>query len=364
MRPILFELPLAGRPVYAYGTLLYLSLVVGWMLTLTLAERDGLGRRLMRACFIATAVAALIGARLLFVLTNLDLFNDVGDVFDVGAGGLVAYGGFLGGLCGSMLFCRVARVPVLVWADCAVPSLCTGLALTRVGCLLAGCDFGTPWDGAWAVRFPRGSPAFEQQVAEGLLSPNALASLSVHPTQVYESLAGLCLLALVLRVRHVRRAPGEALAAFGLGYAVLRYGIEILRADAQRGAVGPFSTSQIIALLTGAAAIVLLSRLRLRSRSSYQGRDRAHGRCAGRAAERRNWSHLNEILDPRVGRARPRASDGHRDRDTRLDHPDARCGSGQLSLDGRGRRQRKLELRGQLDPHGRPGHGIPERPRR
>jgi phosphatidylglycerol:prolipoprotein diacylglycerol transferase len=262
MHPILFDLPFAGASVYAYGTALYLSLVAGWMLTLRLAERDGLARRLTRACFFTTALAALAGARLLFVVTNLDLFDDVAGVFDVSTGGLVAYGGFLGGLCGSMLFCRLARVPLLVWADCAAPSLCTGLAITRVGCLLAGCDFGAPWDGAWAVRFPRGSPAFEQQVTEGLLSAGALTSLPVHPTQVYESLAGLGLLALVLRVRHVRRAPGEALAAFGAGYAVLRYGIEILRADAQRGAAGPFSTSQIIALVTGAAALILLARLR------------------------------------------------------------------------------------------------------
>jgi phosphatidylglycerol:prolipoprotein diacylglycerol transferase len=248
--------------VYAYGTLLYLSLAIGWMLTLRLAERDGLDRRLMKACFLTTALAALAGARLLFVVTNLDLFHSVASVFDVAAGGLVAYGGFLGGLCGSILFCRVARVPLFVWADCAMPSLCTGLVFTRIGCLLAGCDFGSPWNGPWSLRFPRGSPAFEQQVAEGLLPANALASLPVHPTQVYESLAGLCLLALVFRVRHVRRAPGEALAAFGVGYAVLRYGIEIFRADAQRGALGALSTSQVLALVTGAAALILLARLR------------------------------------------------------------------------------------------------------
>lgn len=269
MRPILFELPLIGLPVYAYGTFLYLSLVIGWLLSLRLAERAGLPRRLMKACFLTTAAAALIGARLLFILTNLDTVHRASDLFAVAVanGGLVAYGGFLGGLCGSVLFCRFAGVPLLVWADCAVPALCTGLALTRVGCLLAGCDFGAPWDGApwdgaWALRFPPGSPAFVEQVALGLISAAAPSSLPVHPTQIYESLAGLGLLALVLAVRRVRRAPGEALAAFGAGYAVLRFAIEIVRADPQRGAVGPLSTSQFLALLTGVAAVWLFLRLR------------------------------------------------------------------------------------------------------
>jgi phosphatidylglycerol---prolipoprotein diacylglyceryl transferase len=262
MRPILFSLPFLHLPVYAYGTMLYLSLVVGWVLSLRLAEKDGLDPRTMKVCVAVTAIAALVGARLLFVITNPDVFRHVLDVFNFATGGLVAYGGFLGGLIGSIVFCRYARVPFLVWADCAVPTLCTGLALTRMGCLLAGCDFGARFDGAWAITFPRSSPAFDQQVIEGLLPIEAVASLPVHPTQIYESLAGVCLLALVMRVRRVRRSPGEALAAFAIGYGVLRYLIEIVRADAQRGSLGPWSTSQVIAFATAAAAIALITWLR------------------------------------------------------------------------------------------------------
>jgi phosphatidylglycerol---prolipoprotein diacylglyceryl transferase len=262
MRPILFELPFVGLPVYAYGTMLYLSFAAGWILSLRLAERDGIPRRLTKVCFIVTALAALAGARLLFVLTNFQSFRGLADIVDVTSGGLVAYGGFLGGLAGAMLWCRCAGVSFLVWADSAVPSLCAGLALTRVGCLLAGCDFGAPWESAWAVRFPKGSPAFEQHVAEGLIAGDALSSLPLHPTQIYESMAGLGLLALVLLIRRVRHSAGEMLAAFGAGYALLRFLIEMVRADPQRGSLGPLSTSQCLALLTGAAALALVAWLR------------------------------------------------------------------------------------------------------
>ena len=146
-----------------------------------------------------------------------------------------------------------------------VPSLCVGLAITRVGCFLGGCDFGRDWNGPWAVRFPAGSPASVQQAQLGLLPSAAMPSLPVHPTQLYESLAGIALLLLVVAVLRRKLLAGHALAAFAMGYAVLRYLIEIVRADPGRGVVGPWSTSQFIAIATFVAAAALLYVLSRRS---------------------------------------------------------------------------------------------------
>jgi phosphatidylglycerol:prolipoprotein diacylglycerol transferase len=265
VHPILFHLP-SGPPVYAYGTMLCLAVILGRLVAVRLAERDGLDPALMHRCCVWTLVAALVGARLLYVVTNLDQFKGVLDVFAWWKGGAAAYGGFLGGFLGTVAFCRVHRVSALAWADCAVPALALGLLLTRIGCFLGGCDFGQPWDGAWAVRFPVGSPAYEQQAAQGLLPLDATRSLPVHPTQLYESLAGLVLLGLVMAVRRLRRVPGQAFVSFVAGYAVVRYVIETLRADADRGTVGALSTSQFIAvatLLSAAALAYVLHRRRV-----------------------------------------------------------------------------------------------------
>ena len=263
MRPVLFHIPLgfANLPLYSYGLMLALSLIVGWYLTLELCERDGMDRQEMGRCYMWTAGAALAGARLLYVFTNLDRFDNILDVFKVWQGGLVAYGGFLGGFVGAWVFCKLRGIRLLAWADCAVPSLCTGLMITRMGCLLYGCDFGKPFDGKWSIVFPAGSPAFNQQRVEGLLPPSALHSLPVHPTQLYESLNGLILLGLVFLVRRYRKFSGEMFVAFTMGYAILRYFVEVLRADEQRGNVGPFTTSQFIGVTTffaGAALLVWL----------------------------------------------------------------------------------------------------------
>jgi phosphatidylglycerol:prolipoprotein diacylglycerol transferase len=270
MRPVLFHIPLgfASLPLYSYGLMLALSLIVGWYITLGLCERDGMDRQTMGRCYMWTAGAAVAGSRLLYVFTNLDRFDNFLDIFKVWQGGLVAYGGFVGGFVGSLVFCRIKGIRLLAWADCAVPSLCTGLMITRLGCLLYGCDFGKPFDGRWSIVFPAGSPAFNQQRAEGLLGPTATHSLPVHPTQLYESLNGLILLCLVFLVRRFRKFSGEMFVAFTMGYAVLRYFVEVLRADEQRGNIGPLSTSQFIGVVTFLAGAALLAWLFARYRKN------------------------------------------------------------------------------------------------
>lgn len=255
MHPILFRIPVIHFPVFSYGLMLGLSLVVGWYIVLPLCERDGMDKEEMGKLYVWTAVFSMVGARLLYVFTNWPHFamNPL-DVFKVMDGGLVAYGGFLGGLLTGIVYCRIKGLRLLAWADCVVPSLGTGLMFTRIGCLLAGCDFGKPSDVAWAIRFPKTAAAYKEQLAAGLLDPTATQSLPVHPTQIYESLIGLTLFALTMLVRRYRKFSGQSFVAFAIGYGILRYFVETLRADSQRGEIGPFSTSQFIGLVTSALA--------------------------------------------------------------------------------------------------------------
>jgi phosphatidylglycerol---prolipoprotein diacylglyceryl transferase len=264
-------------PIYSYGVMLGLSLVVGWYLTLGLAKRDGLPQETMANNYVLTAVAAIAGSRILYVLTNLNEFNSPIDIFALRRGGLVAYGGFLGGFLGSLFYLRKQRIPLLPWADVAVPSLASGLMITRIGCYLFGCDFGRPLcrvaeeagnltdyplcatpeaAPAWLQKlgtFPRwaagllhdgqgveGSPAWRQHVDAKYIDDGQLASLPVHPTQLYESLVGAGLLALLLYARTKQKFRGQIFLLFTFAYGVARYLIEILRDDKERGSL-PFS---------------------------------------------------------------------------------------------------------------------------
>jgi phosphatidylglycerol---prolipoprotein diacylglyceryl transferase len=251
----------ANVPIYAYGVMLGLSLVVGWYLTLPLAERDGLPKETMANCYVVTALAALAGSRILYALTNPEEFKQASDLFALRNGGLVAYGGFIGGLLGSWAFLQPKKIRLLAWADDAVPSLASGLMITRIGCYLFGCDFGKRLsDGApgWLKTlgtFPHwaqgtlasgdGSPAFVRHLDQVRGTPleaelhKLNSSFPVHPTQLYESLVGLGLLVLLLWQRRYTRFRGQVFFLFVFAYGFLRFLLELWRDDVERGNYGP-----------------------------------------------------------------------------------------------------------------------------
>ncbi len=255
-------------PIYSYGVMLGISLIVGWYLTLRLATLDGLPKETMANCYVITAVVAVVGSRVLFIATNPDDFKEVSDVFALRRGGLVAYGGFLGGYVGSWLYLTRNRVRLMPWADVAVPSLASGLFITRIGCYLFGCDFGTRLeDGApgWLKNlgtFPHwtgtmadsgeGSPAWlrHSDLFKGTPAGMELAKLGhsfpVHPTQIYESVAGLLLLLLLLSQRKNQVFRGQIFFLFTFAYGVIRFIIEVFRDDTERGSFGPFGARHIM----------------------------------------------------------------------------------------------------------------------
>jgi phosphatidylglycerol---prolipoprotein diacylglyceryl transferase len=271
MHPILVRIPLPGWkflgdftaiPIHSYGVMLGLSLVVGWYLTLGLAEKDGLPKETMANCYVFTALSAVIMSRVLYYVTNPGEFKSIWEIFALWRGGLVAYGGFLGGFVGSVIYLRREKVPLWPWADVAAPSLASGLMLTRIGCYLFGCDFGKPLAASspeWLKKvgtFPHwsegtlprgsGSPAWVQHVQQRLLDFDSANSLPVHPTQIYESLVGAFLLVLLFAVRRNLKFRGQVFLTFTFAYGVLRFMLEILRDDFERGAFGPHIAEHIM----------------------------------------------------------------------------------------------------------------------
>src|SRR5882724_5820741 len=278
MHPILVRIPLPGWkflgdltaiPIHSYGVMLGLSLVVGWYLTLGLAERDKLPKETLANCYVFTALSAVVMSRVLYYVTNPGEFTSFVEIFALWRGGLVAYGGFLGGFLGSVVYLRRQRIPLWPWADVAAPSLASGLMLTRIGCYLFGCDFGKPLPSgapAWLRSlgtFPHwaegtlphgsGSPAWVQHVQHHLLDFDSAASLPVHPTQIYESLVGALLLGLLFWVRKNLRFRGQVFLTFTFAYGVLRFLLEMIRDDLERGEFGPHIPEHI--MIAGALLI-------------------------------------------------------------------------------------------------------------
>ena len=252
--PDVFSRPWLPVPIHSYGVMLGTSMIVGWFLVMRLARQDGIPTETAGQIYMWTAVWSIVGARLLYSIVQYEEYDSLLDVLKIWEGGLVAYGGMIGGFLASWYDCRKAKIPLLRWADVAAPSVVLGTAITRIGCLLFGCDYGKRTDLPWAIQFPRGSPAWKDHVANFQLPHGALESFPVHPTQLYETAGG----PVHLRPDDVPAAGAQVLGhgLFGLGHWVRhRCGRSSRRSGTTTSgaSVGPLSTSQFIGARLGGA---------------------------------------------------------------------------------------------------------------
>ncbi|MFO0616995.1 MAG: prolipoprotein diacylglyceryl transferase family protein [Polyangiaceae bacterium] len=148
-------------------------------------------------------------------------------------GVIVSYGALGGLVAGVAIAEKLASRSVANALDQLAMPLGAVVVLSRLGCLLAGCDFGSPTSWRWAITYGANTPALAAQRDAGLVPIDATEALPVHPTQAYEMIAGLVMIAVALAIpeRTRRRGPGIVFAATAATYAMLRLFIEPLRGD-------------------------------------------------------------------------------------------------------------------------------------
>jgi prolipoprotein diacylglyceryltransferase len=261
MSPELFTLPGLTRALPAYGVLVGLALVVGWVLTVALARRRGLPSESIGGLYVASVFVGLFGARLLWLLQHPAQFTSVGRLLEIEAGGLAITGGLLFGLLVGWGGARLRGLPVAEVADIVAPSLLLAAALERLGAFLAGTDFGIVVEPSFplAVRFPEGSPAwlFQRRAMPGYVFPEG-GSLPVHPTQLYAMAMALGGVALIATWARRGPRPG-ALAMFALAwYAWGRMVIEdAFRVDYAQPILGVFTAGHFTALALTVAFVIV-----------------------------------------------------------------------------------------------------------
>jgi len=184
-------------------------------------------------------------------------------VFKFWYGGLTYYGGFLVAIPLGIWFLRRRKVNPWKVGDMAAFGVPLGIGFGRLGCFYAGCCFGDICDAPWGTSFPTGSPAWRTHHDETrILSSDA--SLPVHPTQLYEAIGCILLSGVMLWFYHRRKTfHGQAFWLMAIGYAVLRFIVEMFRAD-QRGTLLGLSTSQTIGVFLIITSLVMLPYLRRR----------------------------------------------------------------------------------------------------
>jgi phosphatidylglycerol:prolipoprotein diacylglycerol transferase len=252
-------------PITGFGIMMMLAfLMAGWLIDREL-RRQGFAPDYAGDIVVAAVIGGIIGAKLWFVALW-------GPSALLARGGLVWYGGFIGGTLAVIINGWRRGVPIAWTAHLAACVLPAAYAIGRVGCYVVGDDYGIPTALPWGVRFPEGLPptTAANLRAFHVLVPDTTAAqtvLAVHPTQLYEIALMLGVFALIWRWRTMRWGTGWLFGAYLVLGGAERFLIEFLRAKDDRAAPGALSKAQITSLLLIAVGAVVITTLRRRGRT-------------------------------------------------------------------------------------------------
>ena len=231
-----------------YGLMMMAGfLVAGWVYATDLRRR-GLDTTIAWDTVVFAIIGGLAGSKAYYAISvgRLDaLFT---------RGGLVWYGGFIGGTAAVVGYMWWKRLPIRTLLDAIAPALAVGYMLGRVGCFSVNDDYGRPSHLPWAMAFPHGAPPstaanlttlFHMTLPPGTPPGQVLA---VHPTQLYEIALTFVVFVLLWRWRERRHAAGWLFGAYLVLSSLERFVVEIFRAKDDR-VLGPLSVAQLLSAL-------------------------------------------------------------------------------------------------------------------
>ena len=251
MYPRLIEL--GPITVYTYGVLLAAAYLVGLKLAMVRAKARGLDHNRVLDLGIYIIISALIGAKLLLLVTDFQTFSaNPRELLTLARSGGVFYGGLILAVAVALVYIRRIGLPLWTTCDVFAPGIALGHVVGRFGCLFAGCCYGKETHVPWAITF-----------TDPFAASNAGTPLNVplHPTQLEAGAEALILVFLLATESWGRRFPGRTFWLYMFLYAVSRYIIENYRDD-PRGTIMIFSTSQFISLILAPLAVAMLVYLR------------------------------------------------------------------------------------------------------
>ncbi len=243
MHPILIDF--GPFSLHTYGFFMALGYVVALFWTTYEIKKANLPHEIIPDVGISIILAAVVGARLLYVLLKLPYFlNNPLEIFMLWNGGMVFSGGLALGFAVGLWEAKRRQQPFLRWLDCVAPAIALGQALGRLGCFAAGCCYGCATNVPWGVTFSD----------KACLAP---LGVSLHPTQIYHFASGIATFAILILLRSRLPRDGQRTGLYLVLFALFRIIIEFYRADF-RGVLGPLSITQVTTVAFGLLGLWLL----------------------------------------------------------------------------------------------------------
>ena len=258
-------------PVHSYGLCIALGFILAALIARRRAGKLGLNQDAFLDLAFWVLFAGIIGSRVFYVVQfwgSQFQGQPLWQIFAIHKGGLVFYGGVLGGIPVFFWFLRRKKLPLLSTLDVAASVIMLALACGRIGCFSYGCCWGKPTDASWGVVFPPNAPAYYRTQFDPVTSnrlcrfggsplygPRVPASPArdgelglagasyasgrllppgtrLIPTQLINSFNAFCLFVILsLYFNYFRKRPGEVLGLALILYPANRFCMEFLRHD-------------------------------------------------------------------------------------------------------------------------------------
>lgn len=231
-----------GMPVYFYGLLIGLGLLLAFMYGIYESKRVGLAQDDLLNMLLIALPVAIICARIYYVIFQWDYYkNDLTEIFNIRGGGIAIYGGVIGAAIVVYTYCRIKKLSIGKCLDILAIGLLIGQAVGRWGNFVNGEAYGAHTNLPWAMT---------------IVQDGRIVAEMVHPTFLYESMwngAGIVLLWLY---RRRKKFEGELFCGYMIWYGIGRMMIEGLRADSLM--LGDFRVSQLLSVCLAAAGIIIV----------------------------------------------------------------------------------------------------------
>lgn len=234
MNPIAFTI--LNIPIRWYGVLIALGMILGITITRYTCKLKGASFDKFIDLLILVLPMAIIGARLYYVLFELDYYkNNLIEIFNIREGGLAIHGGVILGVLTAAIYIKIKKLEFFKYADAAAPGLILGQAIGRWGNFFNQEAHGGPVSTEFIKRFP-------EFIQRGML----IDGQYYHPTFLYESLWNfLVFIVLILILKKFKKDGLAAFSYIGL-YSIGRFFIEGMRTDSLM--LGGLRVAQLVSL--------------------------------------------------------------------------------------------------------------------
>lgn len=241
---------LFGKMIGLYQVLALVGIFVAGIFFCRQLRKAGLDDNDGIVFLLWVGLGVVVGGSLLYAITQNHLFpllfrvSDFSQLFTVLRllfGGLVFYGGLIGGCLTGLLVIKLKKLPVRRYMDLSAMFIPLFHCFARIGCFLAGCCYGVECEFGFTVH------------GNELIPP--INGVSRFPVQLLESMGCLLIFFLLWFLYRKEKMEGHLLFVYLGTYAVLRFFDEFLRGDEMRGFVFGISTSQFISILMAAVSV-------------------------------------------------------------------------------------------------------------